>query len=220
MDDDLHNDSASGSARLWLIIAVVVVLTLVAVVMVPDKKPPAEAIPLPAAMTPLAPEQVAPPATLEPTLGEPPAPPAEPVVSEPQPAAAAVTSTRDGDRARAFLQQHGAGDVAQLLVQANEFSQQQLPGDAWLLYFKAAREGSAEAAMALAEQADPAYFDARRSALSGPDVVQAHKWYEQARQAGNHAAAERLRQLDSYLRKRAAAGDEQAMLLIRQWNKN
>ena len=89
--------------------------------------------------------------------------------------------------------------------------------DAWLLYFKAARDGHAQAAMVLAEQADPAFFDAASSMLDTPDLVQAHKWYELARRNGSREAGERLDKLMKRLEQAAADGDRQAQVLLAKW---
>ena len=213
MEDDRHLDSASHSSRVWMLIAVVIVVTLIAIVMVPDKEPSVEAIPMPS----VRPEPAA-KATVEKV---PAAQPRERTLAPEQPSAvieADAPPAQDGERARRFIQQNKS--LPSLLEQAREYQRQGLLGDAWLLYFKAAREGDAQAALALAEQADPAYFDAAKSALSEADVVQAHKWYRWAERYGAAEAAVRLEQLNDYVQQQAEAGNERAMLLIKQWNKN
>jgi len=201
-----QNKSNSTSNRLWLLISLIIAITVVAVLMVPDKEKKAQDIPLPGAAPALSP---APPVSTESP---------EPAVE--QPAETDESAARmEGEAARAYLARaasEGLGTDA-LLAQAQAFQSEGKLGDAWLLYFKAAKDGSADAAMVLAEQADPAYFKAENTVLSRPDVVQAHKWYEQARRNGNEVARQRLQQLLAGLEKAAGAGDEQAAVLLEKW---
>jgi len=67
------------------------------------------------------------------------------------------------------------------------------------------------------EQADPEYFDPASSALSEPDLVQAHKWYRVAEKAGSDEAAQRLGKLYERLQQAAENGDERAELLLQKW---
>lgn len=208
MQEGQNKSSNSTSNRLWLIISLVIAVTVVAVLMVPDKEKKAEDIPLPGA---------APAETPAPTV------PAESRAGTAANEAPAETKTGsagvEGEAARAYLAKaasEGLG-VDALLAQAQAFQSEGKLGDAWLLYFKAAKDGSAEAAMMLAQQADPAYFRAGSTVLSQPDVVQAHKWYEQARRNGSDVAQQRLQQLLVELEKAAGAGDEQAAVLLEKW---
>jgi len=199
---DQSNPSASN--RLWLIISLVIAVTVVAVMMVPEADRKAEDIPPPVGLaeTPSAPASQS---------GE----------STPETEAVGVDTDairNEGDAARNYLAQAGEGLTASAVyARAREFWSQRQFGDAWLLYFKAAKDGHAEAAMALAEQADPRYFKADATVLSQPDVVQAHKWYLQAQRNGSEQAGQRLQQLLADLEKSAQAGDEQAAVLLETW---
>ncbi len=222
MDQYKHSHS-EGNSRLWLSIAIVVVLTAVAIFMVPDQEPEqVEAIPLPGQIatrvtpgTEKAPQEER--QTRKPQAASPEEQAQPPAAPEKVPPAA--PSGPEGSAARAFLASaENAGiDPEELVAKAREFQQQGLAGDAWLLYFKAAREGDASAAMALAEQADPEFFDPASSALSEPDLVQAHKWYRVAEKAGSDEAAQRLGKLYERLQRAAENGDERAGLLLQKW---
>ncbi len=129
------------------------------------------------------------------------------------------TVKNDGDAARNYLADAAGEGIAPeaVFAQAQEFQSRGRFADAWLLYFSAARDGHAGAAMVLAEQADPRFFRAGATALSRPDVVQAHKWYQQAQRNGSKLASQRLQQLLADLETSAREGDEQAAVLLEQW---
>ncbi len=217
--DHYEHSHSKGNSRLWFSIAIVVILTAVAILMVPDEKPEkVEAIPRLARVSP----SLAQPVTGKNPGAETGSGPA--AIGEQVPVGGAEMPTKEskgpeGSVARAFLSSaEGAGiGPAELVAKAREFQRQGLAGDAWLLYFKAAREGNASAAMALAEQADPDFFDPGSSALSAPDPVQAHKWYRIAEKAGSDEATRRLEQLFLYLQRAEANGDERAALLLQEW---
>lgn len=202
MEEGQDKKAISASNRLWLVISLVIAVTVVAVLMVPDAREEAEDIPSPAALP-------------EPS-------PATEAETSPAEAETAVTesgSARDGDAARRYLAEAAVegltGDA--IFSRAGEFVAQGQLADAWLLYFKASKDGHAGAAMALAEQADPQFFKAGETVLSQPDVVQAHKWYLQAQRSGSELAGQRLQQLLAGLEKSAQAGDEQAAVLLQKW---
>ncbi|HID44689.1 MAG TPA: hypothetical protein EYP34_02890 [Chromatiaceae bacterium] len=199
MQEGQNKGSNATSNRLWLIISLVIAVTVVAVLMVPDRDKKADDIPLPAAVQPAVP-----------TNPDPIAPAVERVADTD----ASATGV-EGEAARAYLA--GSPLLENVLAQARTFQSEGKLGDAWLLYFKAAKDGSADAALALAEQADPSYFKRGETVLSRPDVVQAHKWYEQARRNGSEMAEQRLQQLLTGLEEAAAAGDEQAAVLLEEW---
>lgn len=210
--DQYKNSHSEGNSRLWLSIAIVVALTVAAILMVPDDAPEQmEEIPVPnqaPGPAPAAMEKQE--ETPSPGNGTEKAAVEETETSPPQ--------GPEGTAARAFLASAGASVTpAQLVARAREFQQQGLSGDAWLLYFKAAREGDADAAMALAEQADPAFHDPETSALAEPDLVQAHKWYRLAEKAGSPEAPARIRRLLQHLQQAAEGGDERAALLLQEW---
>ena len=221
MDPNLERQPPNR--RLWLAIGAVVVFTALAIWLVPDDQPP--------------------PAPIEPPIQPPAAPRPEPepgpepdhevapgpeAADEPAPAgqpAASVPAPRpqgpEGSLARTWLAEHSqaAEDPQALFEQARRFEKEGALGDAWLLYFKAARRGSAAAAMILAEQADPAYRDPARSLYDAPDLIQAHKWYRLAARNGSAEAPARLAALEAELARRARAGDEKAALLLEEWKK-
>ncbi len=202
MQNGQDESKPSASNRLWLVISLVIAVTVVAVLMVPDKREKAQDIPAPAAL---------------------PESPQEPQVvtdaGQEEAVSAESGSGQDGDAARRYLAQAaeaGLG-VDEVFTRAGEFAAQGQLADAWLLYFKAAKDGHADAAMLLAEQADPKYFKADKTVLSQPDVVQAHKWYRQAQRNGSELAEQRLQQLLAGLEQSAQAGDEQAAILLEKW---
>lgn len=202
MEEREQKAGTSASNRLWLIISAIMAITLIAVFMVPDGREQAEDIPLPAApQKPVAPldetAQSAPPRQVE-----------TPAEKEP---------LAEGEAARRFLAASPGLDAEAIFQQAEAYRRDGRMADAWLLYFKAARDGHAQAAMVLAEQADPAFFDTASSMLDKPDLVQAHKWYEQARRNGSKEAGERLDKLMKRLEQAAAGGDRQAQLLLAKW---
>ncbi len=198
MQEGKKTSKTAASNRLWLIISLVIVVTVIAVLLVPEAGNQVEDIPLP----------VASPAPAPATSGE---------VVEKQ---ASVSAPRnDGDVARKYLADTAGKEAAPdaVFAQAQEFQSRGWLADAWLLYFKAAKDGHAGAAMVLAEQADPRFFRAGETVLSRPDVVQAHKWYQQAQSNGSELAGQRLQQLLVELKKSAQEGDEQAAVLLEKW---
>ncbi len=203
MEDKEKNTATSAANRLWLVLSAVMAVTLIAVFMVPDGKEQAQDIPLPDVSSPS--PQAAGRQQEDSSL------PASEAGTTVQPELA------EGQAARQFLAQAADLDAAAIYRRAGEFAEQGLQADAWLLYFKAARQGHAQAAMVLAEQADPEFFDPARSMLDEPDLVQAHKWYVQAQRNGSPLAPARLEKLMERLRKAAASGDHQAELLLAKW---
>ena len=89
--------------------------------------------------------------------------------------------------------------------------------DAYLLYFFAAREGHAGAALALGTQADPASRDPGNSVFEAADLTQAHKWYQLAAEGGDAEARNRLADLRRRVEKMAAEGDPQAQRVALLW---
>ncbi|HIE56503.1 MAG TPA: hypothetical protein EYP90_15265 [Chromatiaceae bacterium] len=221
--DQYEHSRSEGKGRLWLSIAAVAATTLVAILLVPeDETEKVPAVPQPGqadgarkvAPDPLSGRSGSSPSLQKASGIEPPVerspkfvePPSSPAVAGPE-----------GSVARAYLASAPDGAPAEVTAKARELQQQGLLGDAWLLYFKAARDGDAGAALELGRQADPALFDARKSALDRADPVQAHKWYSLAARAGSQEAAERLDRLLENLQKAADEGDERAALLLREW---
>ncbi len=198
-----HSPShASGKSRsVGIIIIGVIVLTLLAVWLVPGDKPEHADIPLPAVTD----KPAESPTASTPGTDAEPTPPDAP--------------KQEGDEARDFInktrQNGGSPDI--LYQQANESMQSGKLVDAHLLNFEAARQGHAAAAMVLAQQADPAFHSAANSALDKPDIIQARKWYLVAASNGDKTASELLDKLHQTVIARAAAGDPQAGHLLLQW---
>ena len=217
----MNEQPQESRARLWVAIGVVVAATVTAILLVPDdQRKPVEAIPTP-------PVQVQPEtAESRKVETEPPESHQEKTAADAEAAApsrpaeetsSAAAPGPEGSAARSWLAAAGQVTPGQLLEKARQFERSGQLADAWLLYFKAAREGSAAAAMALAEQADPVSFDPARSVFEEPDLVQAHKWYRRAAELGDAEAQQRLQRLLALVEKQAVAGDERAALLLQEW---
>ena len=187
----------------WPLIAIVAALTLIAVWLVPGESPDspdtdtAETKPAPSL---LAPEADAP--------------------AEQEEAPETLVDDRPGARARALIAEMRAGGERDLdaLFAAAESARRdgELP-DAYLLYFFAAREGHADAALALGRQADPASHTAGESVFESPDLTQAHKWYQVAARNGSTAARDGLAALRARVERLAADGDPEAQRIALLW---
>jgi hypothetical protein len=188
-----------SSIRTEILMAVVAVITLLAIWLVPGRK-----------------EQTPP---VLPQLTNTPAPREE--IAAPPPASETAAPARDGDRARAIIagMRRGGGepDLVEVYASAQKLQDEGHPDDAYLLFRFAANHGNAQAALVLGSQADPAYYSAAGSILPGPDPEQAIKWYRMAGAQGNEKAVSRLQALHSRLQQAAAAGDAQAGRLLLQW---
>jgi TPR repeat protein len=88
--------------------------------------------------------------------------------------------------------------------------------DAYLLYFFAAKQGHGEAAMMLGTQSDPTYYTSINSALDEPDPGQAIKWYRIAIAAGKKDAKHNLAELSRRIKQQAEAGSGEAQRLMLQ----
>lgn len=88
--------------------------------------------------------------------------------------------------------------------------------DAYLLYFFAAKQGHGEAALVLGTQSDPTYFTSINSALDEPDPGQAIKWYKIAIAAGIDDARHNLAELSKRIKQQAEAGNGEAQRLMLQ----
>ncbi len=218
----MTNSDQENDRRPWLPIAVVVLVTAVAIWLVPDETPEPEPLPeLPPAGAP--PSAETPP--VETDRPPAPSPPRDEATAptagtagarSPEPVTAAPPEA-EGAAARAWLADHPDAGADEIRVQADRFMEAGRVADAWLLYFKAARDGDGRAAMALAEQADPDHFRADASVHSAPDLILARKWYLRAQALGVAAAEERLGRLRERLAERAASGDEAAAVLLQEW---
>jgi TPR repeat protein len=98
--------------------------------------------------------------------------------------------------AKPYPRQHDAAELAVLMKNGAE---RMATGDiagARLLYQRAAEEGEAIAAFALAETYDPLVLrNSSRTRAVTPDVALAQSWYEKAKELGSTAAPERLEKL-------------------------
>jgi hypothetical protein len=129
---------------------------------------------------------------------------------------------KPGDQARAIISdakaQQGEADFDQLFAQANKFMTGGKLEDAYLLLFFAARKGHAPSARVLGSLYDPRYYSPTKSILEKPDLAQAYKWYKKAQDAGDKIAVERLKALRSLVDKAARQGDQEAQILLLQWD--
>ncbi len=185
--------------RTEILMAVVAIITILAVWLVPGQK------------------EEAPPALPQLTT----VPPMETENAPAAPAGEAAVSAIPGDRARAIIAGLRAGggepDAAEVLADAQRLQDEGHPEDAYLLYRYAANHGDARAALVLGTQADPAYHSAAGSILPGPEPEQAIKWYRLAGAEGNAEAVARLQALRSRLEQASASGDAQADRLLLLW---
>lgn len=132
----------------------------------------------------------------------------------------APVDDRPGARARALIaQMRATGEIKldEVFAAAQQAQNDGELADAYLLYFFAAREGHAAAALALGTQADPASRDPANSVFENADLNQAHKWYQIAAQNGDAQADDRLADLRQRVEKLAAGGDPQAQRISLLW---
>jgi hypothetical protein len=198
-------------ARTKALMALVAVITAIAIWLVPvDKQPSTQSLPsLPSA------------ADTSESLPLPPATDTTEELTLPPPPGGIATITNGGDRARAFiydLRADGAQpDAGVVFAEAERMQDAGNLEDAYLLYRFAARNGQAQAALILGTQADPAFHAAAAGYLPDADPAQAYKWYSVAAAAGNDKAVQQLQALRKRMQQDAAAGDEQARRLLLQW---
>ena len=107
-------------------------------------------------------------------------------------------------------------DLQRAYQAAQKFQQAGQLDDAYLLYFYAAREGYGPAAMQLGRETDPSSFK-QGGLLDAPDELQANKWYGLAVQAGEPDATTALAKLRSTVEQQADAGDQRARRIMLQW---
>lgn len=195
----------------WPLIVVVAAITLILILLVPSEDEPEPTKPAPSSNegTPPAPSLL----TDGKSQAEPQAAP------QTQATLAAPVDLPPGAAARkliAELRQQSPLDLERIVSEAAKQQRQGRLEDAYLLYFFAAREGHAGAAMTLAQQADPASFKPG-GLFDQADELQSNKWYQVAAQAGQSEAASALQTLRSRVEQAAAAGDERAQRIMLQW---
>ena len=123
-----------------------------------------------------------------------------------------------GARARSFIKQlRDQGKpypFDKLMAQASAYAAEGSLADAYLTFFFAAREGSVEAMMMMAEMSDPTMFRSENNLLDKPDAIQAYMWYKRARDAGFEPAQPRLDNLHQWAIAEAKFGNEDARQLL------
>ena len=186
--------------RAKALMAVVAVVTLLAVWLVPDDKQPT---PPPLPELPGA-------AQVDADLP-----------SSATPAEDSTAAIRAGDRARSFVSGLRNGgtepDPDTVFIEAERLQGEGYSDDAYLLYRFAARHGHGQAALVLGTQADPAFHAAANPDSLNDEPEQAYKWYRMAVAADVEEAAARLQDLRKRVEHAAAAGDERAQRLMLQW---
>ena len=196
-----HNNGIPPRTK--ALMAVIAIVTLIAILLVPDEKEEAP---------PALPEMAAPP-------------PAEQSVPLPLPPVGennnSTTAQHGGDTARTIVTKLRAEDMEtkpdELFNRAEQLQGEGQLEDAYLLYRLAARQGHVQAALVLGTQADPAFHTADTSILTEADPQQANKWYSAAAEAGNEEAVKRLKQLRAHVEQSAADGNAAAQRLMLQW---
>jgi hypothetical protein len=198
---DMDNNGKLNPRRTRVLMVLVVVITAIAIWLVPDGEEPAPTTSLPS--LPSAPETT------------------EELALPPPPSVGIATVTGGGDGARAYLYELRAGgaqpDADVVFTEAERLQGEGKLEDAYLLYRFAARHGQAQAALNLGTQADPAFHATTISYLPKPEPGQAYKWYSAAAEAGNEEAPQRLLALRKRVQQDAANGNEQAQRLMLQW---
>jgi hypothetical protein len=194
--------------RPWLAILLVVVATALAIWLVPSDDievvdlPPPPQTPMPEPATGEAPPVASAPAGTPPATG----------------GDMPVDGTPGSTARRLIAAQRSAGEIDPQAAyeEARRLAAIGMQVDAYLLDFYAARLGHGVAAFRLAEQADPAFWQAD-SPLKAAAPEQAFKWYQSAREAGHPQAAERLSALRRWTQDAASKGDAQAQRLMLLW---
>lgn len=144
---------------------------------------------------------------------------AEPTAAGGQPITEPVDD-RPGAKARAFiakLRVDGDMPLDDVFAAAEQARANHEMADAYLLYFFAAREGHAQSALVLGEQADPATRNPDTSVFDAADLTQAHKWYQQAADNGDTEGSKRLNELRNRVENLAAGGDPEAQRITLLW---
>jgi TPR repeat protein len=198
----MDNQSSTRKAgqtpnRYKIVIGVIVVVTLVAVWLVPDDMQPTPP-PLPELQAP----QMTDADLFQSEDGD-------------------LAAIREGDRARAFiaslLSEGASPDPDTVFVEAIRLQGEGYAVDAYLLFRFAAHRGHGQAALVLGNQANPAFRDADIPDLLKDQPEQAYKWYSIAAAEGIDEAAEQLQDMRKSLEHSASNGDESAQRLLLLW---
>ncbi|MGB0713233.1 MAG: deoxyribonuclease [Gammaproteobacteria bacterium] len=144
-----------------------------------------------------------------------------PVAPAPTPTPPAEPAVKPGTEARALIKKLKSGEISMTMDAVHDkalaWRESGKGTDAHLLYFYAARNGHVQSMVELAGSLDPLHFVAGESAMDEPVASQAYKWYARAAKTGDSVANERLDALKAWVEKTAAAGDEDAKLLLMRW---
>jgi hypothetical protein len=105
-------------------------------------------------------------------------------------------------------------DPAMLIGRGDVFLQQLDVASARLFYRRAAQEGSAAGALAMAGTFDPITLDRRPIRGVRPDAAAALKWYRKAAELGDTNAKQRTAELIARLQSDAARGDPRAAAIL------
>jgi TPR repeat protein len=198
----MDNQSSTRKAgqtpnRYKIVIGVIVVVTLVAVWLVPDDMQPTPP-PLPELQAP----QMTDADLFQSEDGD-------------------LAAIREGDRARVFiaslLSEGASPDPDTVFVEAIRLQGEGYAVDAYLLFRFAAHRGHGQAALVLGNQANPAFRDADIPDLLKDQPEQAYKWYSIAAAEGIEEAAEQLQDMRKSLEHSASNGDESAQRLLLLW---
>ena len=215
VETEVADSEPQRRAGPWKLIVIVVVLTLIGVWLIPSEMPVDEP-----AVVGGSDDAVQAPATPPSLLGDQAPDTSTAAATEETANPEPVVDDRPGAKARALIARlRAAGDIdlEQVLAAATQAQSDGELADAYLLYFFAAREGSAPAALELGKQADPATRDPLNSVFGAPDLNQAYKWYKIAAGNGESEARDRLADLQARVEQMAAGGDPQAQRISLLW---
>jgi hypothetical protein len=191
-------------------IGLVVLVTVIAIWLVPGEKKSSHDVAKPADKA-AEPSLIAPTESPKETAAE-----APPTTAEAPPATAPATPGQAARTLISELRQQPQPDLDRAYAAAQQYEQSGDDDDAYLLYFYAAREGHGPSAMIMAQRSDPATF--RDDGLeSNADALQANKWYLRAAQAGVDGAETALSALRKRVEDAAAQGDPRAQRIMLQW---
>ena len=102
----------------------------------------------------------------------------------------------------------------QLMAQASAYANDGNLADAYITFYFAAREGSVDAMMMMAEMSDPTMFQSENNLLDRADAVQAYKWYKMALDKGFEPASARLKNIHQWAKAEAKFGNKDARQLL------